>query len=173
MRKTKAGQELISGLEEIAAGSKRLRATALEVAEPARAWRKEQIAELRKGLFGVSQPVFASLLSVTVSTVRAWEQGQKSPSGAARRLLEIAALAPDLFARLSKEALLGPRHGHQTWATHSQVADRPIPAKSSQKRPTKPAKKRKQALARLVKGVTEKNRHDEADWGAPTGREGR
>lgn len=143
MRKTRTGQELISGLEEIIAettGAKRLRETPLEIAEPARAWRKEQIAGLRKGLFRVSQPVFASLLSVTVSTVRAWEQGQKSPSGAARRLLEIAALAPDLFARLSKEALAGSRHGHQTWTTHSQVADRPMPAKSSQKRSKKTAK---------------------------------
>lgn len=113
MRKTKAGQELISGLEAIIADSKganRLRRTTLEIAEPARAWRKDQIAELRKAIFGVSQPVFAALLSVTVSTVRAWEQGQKSPSGTARRLLEIAAMAPDLFMR--------------PWATHSQVADR-------------------------------------------------
>lgn len=135
MRKTKAGQELISGLEEIVAGSKRLRATALEVAEPARAWRKEQIAELRKGLFGVSQPVFASLLSVTVSTVRAWEQGQKSPSGAARRLLEIAAIAPDVLVGLSKEPLAASKHGAQAWVSHSQVADRPSASKFTRRRP--------------------------------------
>lgn len=128
MRKTKAGQELISGLKEAiedSKGIKKLRATALEVAEPARAWRKEQIAALRKGLFGVSQPVFASLLSVTVSTVRAWEQGQKSPSGAARRLLEVAAMAPDVFMRLSKEVLAGSKYAYSPWDTHSQLADRP------------------------------------------------
>jgi len=173
MHKTKAGQELISGLEEIVAGSKGLRATALEVAEPARAWRKEQIAELRKGLFGVSQPVFAALLSVTVSTVRAWEQGQKSPSGAARRLLEIAAVAPDVLVRLSKEALAGSKYGHPSWATHSQVAERPVPVKSSPKHPKKAPKKRKPALSQMLKGTTQENRHHERDWGGPVGREAR
>lgn len=114
MRKTKMGQELIAGLKEALAdarGEIKLRRTTREIPEPARAWSKGQIVELRKALFGVSQPVFAALLSVTVSTVRAWEQGQKSPSGAARRLLEIAAMSPDIFMR--------------PWPAHSQVADRP------------------------------------------------
>jgi len=35
----------------------------------------------------------------------------------------------------------------------------------------KPAKKRKPALAQLLKGVTKDNRHSEQDWGAPVGRE--
>lgn len=126
MRKTVVGQELIAGLKEAieeSRGAKKLRTTALQVAEPARSWTKEQIVDLRKRLFGVSQPVFASLLSVTVSTVRAWEQGQKLPSGAARRLLEIAAVAPGLFIRSLDRTIAGPEV--QTWATHSQLADRP------------------------------------------------
>src|SRR5438067_1975695 len=36
---------------------------------------------------GVSQPAFAALLGVATATVRAWEQGQKRPSGMARRFL--------------------------------------------------------------------------------------
>jgi putative transcriptional regulator len=130
------GQELISGLEEVLAherGAKKLRTTTFEIAEPAKAWRKEQIAALRKNLFGVSQPLFASLLSVTVSTVRAWEQGQKSPSGAARRLLEIAAMAPDLFMSRSKNAFVG-NSAFPPWITHSQAADRPISVKTRNKR---------------------------------------
>ena len=106
MRKTKLGQELIAGLEEAVAytrGTKKLRASELEIPEPARAWGKEQIAQLRKRRFRVSQPVFASYLSVTVSTVRAWEQGQKSPSGAARRLLEVADIAPEVFERINHD----------------------------------------------------------------------
>lgn len=105
MAKTKLGQELIAGLSEALAharGDKKLQQATLEIPEPARPWRKEQIAELRKRRFGVSQPVFASILSVTASTVRAWEQGQKSPSGAARRLLELAALDPAVFGRLAR-----------------------------------------------------------------------
>ena len=106
MRKTKLGQELIAGLEEALAhekGAKKLRISTMEIAEPALPWKKEQISHLRKRRFGVSQPVFASLLSVTASTVRSWEQGQKSPSGAARRLLEVAAIAPEVFKRINRE----------------------------------------------------------------------
>ena len=143
MRKTTAGQELISGLKEVLAdskGAKKLRATALEIAEPAKAWRREQIARLRKEVFGVSQPIFAALLSVTASTVRAWEQGQKTPSGAARRLLEIAALAPELFRRLSEDTLDGSKYVYQPWAGVSQVADRPASRKTSRGRMKKLAK---------------------------------
>lgn len=129
MRKSEMGQELIAGLNEAIAhvrGAKRLRATTIAVPGPAIPWKKEQIAQLRKGTFGVSQPVFACFLSVTTSTVRAWEQGQKSPSGAARRLLEIAAMAPDIFVRLSKAALGGTDYAIHSPATHSLAADRPI-----------------------------------------------
>lgn len=113
MRETRLGRELISGLKEAvehARGAKQLRWSSLEIPQPARSWRKEQIASLRKRRFGVSQPVFASLLSVTASTVRAWEQGQKSPSGAARRLLELADLAPEVFQRLAHEHPGAPLH---------------------------------------------------------------
>ena len=106
MRKTKLGQELIAGLWEAvdhARGDKKLRASTLEIPEPAKLWPKEKIVRLRKRRFGVSQPVFASLLSVTASTIRAWEQGQKVPSGAARRLLEVAEIEPGVFQRLAHE----------------------------------------------------------------------
>lgn len=145
MRKTRLGQELIAGLEEALEhekGAKKLRTSELELSEPARPWKKEQIAQLRKQRFGVSQPVFASLLSVTASTVRAWEQGQKSPSGAARRLLEVAAIAPDIFARLSKEAFAGTKFSYTLWDTHSQLADRPRAVKNAPKRSKKAVKSR-------------------------------
>ena len=105
MSKTKLGQELIAGLEEAVAharGTKKLRVSTLEIPEPAPHWTKERIAQLRKRCFHVSQPIFAALLSVTVSTVRAWEQGQKSPSGAACRLLELAKFDPGVFQRLAR-----------------------------------------------------------------------
>lgn len=106
MKRTKLGLQLEAGLKELVAyekGNKKLRATTVEIAKPARRWGKNQIIRLRKGRFGVSQPVFASYLSVSAATVRAWEQGQKSPSGAARRLLEVADIEPAVFARFSKE----------------------------------------------------------------------
>jgi putative transcriptional regulator len=39
----------------------------------------------------VSQPVFAVYLNVARSTVAQWEQGKKSPSGPAARLLDLVA----------------------------------------------------------------------------------
>jgi putative transcriptional regulator len=54
----------------------------------------DQIRALRHGM-GVSQPVFAGLLNVSNSTVRAWEQGQRSPDGPSLRLLEVAQRNPD------------------------------------------------------------------------------
>jgi putative transcriptional regulator len=49
----------------------------------------------------MSQPVFASLLNVKTTTVRAWEQGQRSPDGAASRLLEILSKDVDIAEELA------------------------------------------------------------------------
>src|SRR4051812_35802119 len=103
-KKVSMGQDLIVGMREAvrhARGAKKLRSRTIEILEPAGAWEKEKIVNLRKKVYGVSQPVFASMLSVTASTVRAWEQGQKTPSGSARRLLQVAELEPQVFERLA------------------------------------------------------------------------
>lgn len=105
MSKTRLGQELIAGLKEAvehAHGAKKLRTSTMEIPDRAPHWRKEKIVQIRKRRFGVSQPVFADILSVTASTVRAWEQGRKSPSGAASRLLELADFQPGIFQRLAE-----------------------------------------------------------------------
>jgi putative transcriptional regulator len=52
-----------------------------------------RIREIRDRL-EVSQAVFGELLNVSRSTVRAWEQGQRSPDGPSLRLLEVAAERP-------------------------------------------------------------------------------
>jgi putative transcriptional regulator len=53
-----------------------------------------RIRSLRTRL-GLSQPVFAGMLNVSGSTVRAWEQGARAPEGPSLRLLEIAEQNPD------------------------------------------------------------------------------
>ncbi len=44
---------------------------------------------------GLPQSRFASLLGVSVRTVRSWEQGRRHPSGAARVLLSLLEKNPD------------------------------------------------------------------------------
>jgi putative transcriptional regulator len=48
----------------------------------------EEIRQIRLANH-VSQAVFAALMGVGKTTVQQWEQGQKRPGGAARRLLDI------------------------------------------------------------------------------------
>ena len=106
MKTTKLGQELIGSLNEVIKherGQKKLRVSSVEIPKPARRWKRTEIAQLRRNRLGMSQPVFASLLSVTTSTVRAWEQGLKRPSGAASRLLEVAAIDPQVFKRVAQQ----------------------------------------------------------------------
>jgi DNA-binding XRE family transcriptional regulator len=53
-----------------------------------------QIADIRAKL-GLSRELFARLLGASVSSVAAWETGRREPSGAARRLLQVADRYPD------------------------------------------------------------------------------
>ncbi|MGK5082136.1 helix-turn-helix domain-containing protein [Bdellovibrionota bacterium FG-1] len=73
---------------------------AVEVPGPAPKWTAAAIRRLRKEGCGLSQPLFAALLNVTPSTVRSWEQGQKTPSGAAARLLQLLSLNPAVLELL-------------------------------------------------------------------------
>ena len=45
----------------------------------------------------LSQPVFAAALNVSPETIRAWEQGKRTPDGATLRLLEVAEHHPDVL----------------------------------------------------------------------------
>jgi len=58
-----------------------------------------EIRAVREAL-GMSQPVFASVLSVSVSAVRAWEQGLRQPNGTALRLIAILRENPAYGERL-------------------------------------------------------------------------
>lgn len=45
--------------------------------------------------YQLSQREFATLLGISVKTLQNWEQGRRSPRGAARVLLQVAARHPD------------------------------------------------------------------------------
>ncbi len=80
------GEELLASIREVKAG--RVGAVhQVQMTEAAQARSKT----------GLSQPRFAELLGVSVRTLQEWEQGRRVPSGAARSLLHIAALRPDVF----------------------------------------------------------------------------
>lgn len=49
---------------------------------------------IREG-YKLSQGKFASLLGISVGTLRNWEQGRRTPEGAARVLLQVAAKHPE------------------------------------------------------------------------------
>lgn len=103
MKKTKLGQSIIKGLNEAIGykkGKKKLRVSKIEIPDPAPVWTKKEIADIRKKIFQVSQPVFANILCVTASTVRAWEQGRKKPSGSACRLIQIISIKPEIIRGL-------------------------------------------------------------------------
>lgn len=80
------GQELLQSIRDVKAG----RHGASHAVE------RTQAAEARSKT-GLSQPRFAQLLGVSVRTLQEWEQGRRTPSGAARSLLHIAASRPDVF----------------------------------------------------------------------------
>ena len=48
----------------------------------------EKIAAIRKK-FRLSQAALASIFNISTSTVQKWEQGNKKPTGASRKLLDI------------------------------------------------------------------------------------
>jgi putative transcriptional regulator len=48
-----------------------------------------------RATYKLSQGEFASLLGISVATLRNWEQGRRAPGGPARILLQVAAKHPD------------------------------------------------------------------------------
>ena len=70
------GKEILDGLREIKRGD---RGRVITVPD---------VAEIRTKA-GLSQTEFSHLLGVSVRTLQDWEQGRRSPSGAARTLLMV------------------------------------------------------------------------------------
>jgi putative transcriptional regulator len=79
--KRNVGREILDGLREIKRG------------EYGRVINVPDVAMIREKT-GLSQSRFASLLGVSVRTLQDWEQGRRSPSGAARTLLLVVAKNP-------------------------------------------------------------------------------
>ena len=80
-KKRDIGGEILDGLQE------------LKRREYGRVVNIPDVASVRKKT-GLSQNRFAELLGVSVRTLQDWEQGRRTPSGAARRLLSVAEKDP-------------------------------------------------------------------------------
>ena len=84
-------EELREGLEEALAhknGKIYLRSISIELPEPPAEYKPKEIKSIRKNRH-YSQGVFAKILNVSLNTVRSWKSGNRRPSHAALRLLEI------------------------------------------------------------------------------------
>lgn len=87
-------ERLKAALEEgirQARGELTLRTTLIPARPPS--LRAQDIVGLRERL-QMSQSVFAGLLNVSAKTVQGWEQGERKPSAAALRLLQVLTVQP-------------------------------------------------------------------------------
>jgi putative transcriptional regulator len=79
--KRNVGAEILEGLRQLKRG------------EVGRVVNVPSVATIRERT-GLSQQKFAVLLGVSVRTLQEWEQGRRSPTGAARTLLMVASKNP-------------------------------------------------------------------------------
>jgi len=92
--------ELVEGLEasiQYSKGALSLRSVTLPAPPPVPS--PVQIVRLRTK-YRLSQPIFAAALNVSSKTVQAWEQGQRVPSHASVRLLQIFEEEPEVVVRM-------------------------------------------------------------------------
>lgn len=116
-RSTSIGRATVAAMEEALAfqrGEREARVVRQRIViEPAPALTALAISRFR-GTLGLSQETFAGALNVSVDTVRSWEQGRRTPDGAASRLLELAMKQPSLLAELVTYSRASDRRERRT-----------------------------------------------------------
>lgn len=109
-KKRNIGDEIIAGLADAIAHSEgkiTLQTTSVEMPEMPPPMSKSEIANIRTDILNMSQGAFAAYLGVSPTVVQSWEQGQKKPSGAARRLLQVAASNPEALLKAASAKKTG------------------------------------------------------------------
>jgi len=94
--------DLVRDMRDVAdhyAGKKKLTLRSFRVVAPAPKFSPTEIVKLREAR-NLSRPLFAQILNVPSVTVRKWESGERKPSGAALRLLEVMQKTPELLLSL-------------------------------------------------------------------------
>ena len=87
-------REVLDGIDEIKAGGGKR-----DVVAP-----KTEVAKARIKT-GLSQSQFAALMGVSKRTLEQWEQGRREPSGAAKTLIRIADLRPEVLKEMEKHLI--------------------------------------------------------------------
>ena len=83
-------QEVLEGAQQIKAG--RGKRTSVQS--------RSRIVRVRLKA-GLTQAQFAVLLGVSVRTLEQWEQGRRSPSGAAKTLIQVAEKHPEVLREIA------------------------------------------------------------------------
>ena len=87
---TNEGAELLEAVKQMKAGKK------------GRVYTPEQLLAISaRQSVNLTQKEFARLLNVSVDSVQDWEQGRRSPRGAARTLLRVVHEHPEVLERLA------------------------------------------------------------------------
>jgi len=74
----------------------------MKAGQQARVYSAEQLLAIAaRQATRLTQVQFAQLLDVSVDAIRDWEQGRRSPRGAARTLLRIAMSHPEVLEQLN------------------------------------------------------------------------
>ena len=88
---TNEGAELLKAVKQMKAGKK------------SRVYTPEQLLAISaRQSVNLTQKEFARLLNVSVDSVQDWEQGRRSPRGAARTLLRVAHEHPEVLEELTE-----------------------------------------------------------------------
>ena len=98
----------VAGFVETLKGGKAhtLRSTTVNLLEPLPKRSGAEIRAVREKV-GASQAVFAAWLNLPKRTLESWENNQRTPSGAALKLLDLVAVFPELF--------VGEAHRMRRW----------------------------------------------------------
>jgi putative transcriptional regulator len=110
---TELGSEILEGLASFRRAlesgeviSERLTVRSVRLDLHPRTYHADEVKRVRQTL-NASQPLLASFLGVSVTTVRAWERGTRQPSPMACRFLDEIVDNPDLWSRRLLHATSG------------------------------------------------------------------
>jgi putative transcriptional regulator len=92
----KLAERLKAGLEEgVLYAKDKLNLRTVEIPPAPPRFTAKKVLRLRKSA-RMSQAVFARLINVSPKTIQSWEQGQRTPSQAAQRMLQVLQEKPDM-----------------------------------------------------------------------------